>query len=72
MKQQRLELPPAVSTPSPLFTNVSQDYAGPFKVRGEFRTQITSKVLILLYGCLATEAICLLAVRGYNTDSFLL
>ena len=70
--QQMADLPPEIPSPAPPFTTTALDYAGPFKVRSEVNTRSRMKVWVLLYGCLATRALCLLTVAGYDTDSFLL
>ena len=57
--------------PCPPFTHVSLDYMGPRIVQDEVKKRTDMKVWVLVYCCRSTRAVCLLAVSGYSTDTFL-
>ena len=54
------------------FTFISIDFAGPIKVTGAVNARSRKKCWIAVYCCRATKAVVLLAICGYDTESFLL
>ena len=56
---------------SPPFTHICLDFAGPVKVTDQVSKRKFMKVWILVYSCVATKAVVLLATAGYSTEDFL-
>ena len=54
------------------WTTVSLDFAGPFRVKGVVNSRARMKCWVIVYVCCSTKAVCLLAVSGYSTQSFLI
>ena len=54
------------------WTFVSLDFAGPIICKGVVNARARRKCWILVYCCRSTKAVCLLAVPGYDTASFLI
>ncbi len=69
--QQMGMLPLNRTQPSPVFSIVGVDFAGPFTVRrGNPRRPSTIKVYICLFVCLSTRAIHLESCEDLSTDGF--
>ena len=72
------ELPDELAVPSPPFSHVGLDLAGPFLVkkqgggRDTRRNIGTFKTWVLLILCLQTKAVKLYLACGYSTEEFLL
>ena len=65
-------LPAARVNPSPPFTHVGIDYAGPIKIKTSFgRGHKSIKGYIVVFICLCTKAVHLEAVTSYDTSNFL-
>lgn len=54
------------------WTYASLDFAGPLTCRGVVNARARRKCWILVYCCRSTKAVCLLAVPGYDTSSFMI
>ena len=54
------------------WTFISLDFSGPVKVKGVVNTRARLKCWIVVYVCRSTKAVELLAMCGYDTQSFLL
>jgi hypothetical protein len=54
------------------WTYVSLDFSGPVVCKGVVNARSRRKCWILVYCCRSTKAVCLLAVPGYDTESFLI
>ena len=71
-------LPQYLSVPSPCFTYVAVDLAGPFLVKKEGASKVTRrntgtmKVWAVLIVCLQTKAVKIYMVGGLSTEEFLL
>ena len=71
-------LPQYHSVPSPCFTYVAVDLAGPFQVKKEGASKVTRrntgtmKVWAVLIVCLQTKAVKIYMVGGLSTEDFLL
>ena len=76
--QQMAVLPEMLGVPSPCFTYVAVDLAGPFTCKKEGgsqttrRNQGTLKVWAVLIVCLQTKAVKIYLVTGLSTEDFLL
>ena len=76
--QQMGTLPQYLSVPSPCFTYVAVDLAGPFLVKKEGASKVTRrntgtmKVWAVLIVCLQTKAVKIYMVGGLSTEDFLL
>ena len=72
MQQQMAPLPYARVNPSPPFSHVGVDYAGPFKIKmSSGRGYKATKGYIAIFVCLCTKAVHIEAVTGYDTANFL-
>ena len=56
---------------TPPFTHICLDFTGPVKVVDQISKRKTLKVWILVYVCVSTKAVVLLATPGYATEDFL-
>ena len=78
VQQQMAELPPHLSVPSPPFTYVAVDLAGPFICKREGASKSTRrnlgtvKVWAVLILCLQVKAVKIYLVGGLHTEDFLL
>ena len=72
MTQRMAPLPAERIHPSPPFTHVSVDLAGPVSVVDPVRRRTTRKVWIAVFCCRATGAVDIEIVDSYSTDSFML
>ena len=76
--QQMSVLPPFLAVPSPCFTYVAVDLAGPFLCRKEGGSQVTRsntrtvKVWAVLIVCLQVKAVKIYLAGGLGTEDFLL
>ena len=65
-------LPPARVNPSPPFTHVGVNYAGPLKIKMSFgRGHKSGKGYIVVFVCFCTKAVHLEAVTSYDSSNFL-
>ena len=64
IREQQLQI-------APPFTHICLDFAGPVKVSDQVSRRKFMKVWILVYSCVATKAVVLLATPGYSTQDFL-
>ena len=71
MQQQMAQLPARVN-PSPPFTHVGVDYAGPLKIKMSLgRGHKSGKGYIVVFVCFCTKAVHLEAVTSYDSSNFL-
>ena len=72
MSQEMGRLPEERLTPSPPFTHVSLDLFSPFMIRGEVQQRTSGKAYGVIFSDLASRAIHIEPVFGYDTSSFIL
>ena len=70
-EQIMAQVPSFALHPCPPFTHTALDFLGPYKVKGMGNSRVSHKAWGLLYVCLNTKAVKILAVPGYSTDDFL-
>lgn len=69
--QQMGQLPEQRLKPSPAFFNTSLDLFGPLMIRDTVKKRSRAKVYGVIFTCLASRAVHLDLVEGYDTQSFL-
>ena len=72
LSQQMGPLPEARLKPAPPFNKTMLDLFGPYSVRGEVQKRTTGKAYGVIFTDLASRAVHIEAVFGYDTSSFLL
>ena len=76
--QQMSILPPFLSVPSPCFSYIAVDLAGPFVCKKEGGSKVTRrntgtmKVWAVIFVCLQVKAVKIYLAGGLNTEDFLL
>ena len=66
------QLPSSRVTPSPVFSKMGIDYAGPFLLKkGYTRKPVLIKTYMCIFVCFSTKAVHLEAASDLNTESFL-
>ena len=73
VKQQLALIREESLLPFHLWTHISLDFAGPVIIKGEVNTRerMKSWILIYVYVCRTTKAVCMLPTSGYFTADFL-
>ena len=71
-EQIMAQIPSFAFHPCPPFTHTALDFFGPFTVRGMGNSRVTHRSWGLLYVCLNTKAVKILATGGYPTNDFLI
>ena len=71
VQQLMSDVPDHQLHPCPPFTNISLDFAGPYRAKAMGNSRATIKLWGLVIVCQNTRAIKMLATSGYSTDDFL-
>lgn len=71
LKQLMGQLPESRVVPARAFQKVGIDYCGPFQIKYQVRTKVTTKAYVALWTCFVTRATHLEVVHDLTTDSFL-
>lgn len=71
LEQQMGQLPDRRLKPSPAFFNTSLDLFGPIMIRDTVKRRARAKVYGVIFTCLASRAVHIDLMEGYDTNSFL-